>query len=464
MGRLRIPHLVDLVRTEEPAAIRAFAQDKRLDRAFTGSGGLINRIVTGKVRRVLALEGVPLPSVKPRGDAGREHTQNDLQAKLDQVATAVDADSVAAIAKAVRGLKDALPLEHAVQQAVGRLFAADYQASADSWNAALLLDQAAHSMNPIASLWWSMSGKLAAAQRLLGKLVHDDRAGVHATGIAVHNLVRGFKLMHSLFAFPNTPDPAAGESVVARCVQAPESVLREAIPEAPGAGVGGAGGAGAGGGGGIGGAAAGGGGGAATDTIRPGTLVVLDLAKAQQREDSPEIVFMAGSWSHCPAAAWVPALIRAVWKEALQLPAPAIEPVGGVFRREFTQSEAAHRWTEYRRLLGLNLALQLAFAIVLLAAPEWVAHLFGISAGAAPMRVWGLLIVVLTALYGAGWFDPVYTRWPNVVGIAGRGVTALLYLTLWGGFIWFALFDAAFAIALAASYARGLGAELMSRP
>jgi hypothetical protein len=51
-----------------------------------------------------------------------------------------------------------------------------------------------------------------------------------------------------------------------------------------------------------------------------------------------------------------------------------------------------------------------------------------------------------------------------VIGIAGRCITALLYLFLCGGFLWFALFDGAFALTLAWAYSRAIRAELMTRP
>jgi hypothetical protein len=75
--------LVDLIRTDDPVQIRAFAQDQRLDRNFTSNGPLLNRMLTRKVRRVLALDGVPLPSVVSRNDVGRAHAQAELQAQIN---------------------------------------------------------------------------------------------------------------------------------------------------------------------------------------------------------------------------------------------------------------------------------------------------------------------------------------------------------------------------------------------
>ena len=439
MGRLlRIPFFMDLLFADDPAAIRAFADDKRLDRNFTGRGALINRALTRKVRRVLALDDTPLPSVAPRADPDRLRTHAELQERLDKAATAraFDDQSITGIARAVRGLKDAPILELAVQQAVGSLFATDYQATEESLAAAQLLDKAAHSNNPLALLVWVITGQITKAQLLLGGKVHNDRAGVHATGIAVHNLVHGFKMMRSLMAYPNTPDPAAGDAIVARCQKAPKNVLREAIPDLP----------------------------LGTDAIRPGTLVVLNLATAQQRDNSPEIVFMAGSWSQCPARAWVP---------------PFIAPYGNArcYCRRRKPGLSGASSTRLHPRPGYPSSFCLSWPLGHAASPATRARLCpargplcfsGIipvsSSTAGFVRIWGLMLVLLAALYACGWFKPIYTRWPNVIGIAGRCITALLYLFLCGGFLWFALFDGAFALALAWAYSRAIRAELMTRP
>lgn len=432
---LRIPFLVDLIRTDDPVQIRAFAQDQRLDRCFTSTGPLLNRLLTRKVRRVLALDGVPLPSVASRNDQERAYAQAELQARLNAAAAGrFDDDSIVNLAKAVCAHKDAPTLELAVQEAVGRLFAVDYRATDDSWAAARLLDQAAHSMNPLKAIYWRLTGRITQAQGVLAAKVHNDRAGVHATGIAIHNLVRGFAYMRTLLPSTNM---LRRDNVVARCLKAPESVLRQASFKSPVRG----------------------------DGIEPGTLVVLDLDAAQQRDAAPEIVFMANSWSQCPAAAWVPALLGAVWDRALQLHSSQPQPVNGPFRSEFARTEASHRLATYRGLLASNLVLQTALGVVMLVAPIWISTIVAVPPSAiALVRVWGLMLLFLVVLYTAGWFDPIFTRWPNVVGILARGVSALLYLALGGGFLWFALFDALFAGALFWAYSQAIRAELMTRP
>jgi hypothetical protein len=433
MGRLlRIPYLVDLIRTDVPAEIRAYGADKRLDRDFMMRGPLLNRLLTRKLRTVLTLHGLPLPAVAPQSDPDRVRSHGELCARLAVPSGGFDDQTIAGLARAVRGYGDAPVLEHAVQQAVGRLFVDNYRADEQSYAAAVFLDHAVHSMNPLAGILWRITGKLTQAQDLLAQKVHGDRAGVHATGIAVHNLVRGFVEMRRLLAPPNSPDPAASDRLVARCLKAPAGVLREVVPDCPSLG----------------------------DPVRSGTLVVLDLAAAQEREPNPDIVFMKGTWAECPAAGWVPALLRAVWDRALELPPPTGAPVGGPFRISWSRAEAARRVSNYRRLLGINLALQVALGIALLANPGWLSG----GPAASFVRILGLMLVLLGGIYAVGLLDPIRTRWPNILGLVGRCATAALYLTLAGKFLWLAAFDLAFAGALAWSYWHAFRAELMTRP
>jgi hypothetical protein len=289
MGRsLRIPGLLDLIRADTGADIRALADDSRLDRRFESRGPLINRLLIGRVRSVLRLDGAPLPSVAPREDRARARGQEALRQRLDPAGGKPlwDDETIAGLVAAVRGNAGAPAIGPAAQQAVGRLFATEYRGSSESWDAARVLDTAVHTRNPLQWIHLRMSGQLAQARRRLATLVNGDRAGVHATGIAVHNLVRGFERMRELWAEPRWRSSA--DAVVAQCLFAPPSVLRQATM--PGATVAG--------------------------TVRAGTLVMLELEAARERTGGADIEFMVGHWAQCPAAAFVPALLRAVWELA----------------------------------------------------------------------------------------------------------------------------------------------------
>ncbi len=284
----RIPGLIDLMQVDTGADIRVLADDGRLDRRFERRGPLINRMLVQRIRGALHLYGVPLPSVAPREDRVRASAQEALRCRLDPAGGKPlwDEETIAGLAAAVRADAGAPELGPAAQQAVGRLFVADYRGSGESWAAARVLDAAVHSRNPLERVMLNLSGRLTRSRRLLATLVKDDPAGVHATGIAVHNLVRGFERMHELWAerrWRSSPD-----AVVAQCLFAPPSVLRQATM--PGATVAGA--------------------------VRAGTLVVLELDAARERAPGGELAFMQGHWAQCPAAAFVPALLRAVWERA----------------------------------------------------------------------------------------------------------------------------------------------------
>jgi hypothetical protein len=290
MGRsLRIPGLVDLIRVDVGADIRVLADDSRLDRQFESRGPLINRLLIDRVRSVMRLDGMPLPSVAPRQDRARANAQEALRRRLDPAGGKPlwDDETIAGLAAAVRGNAGAPALGPAAQQAVGRVFAAEYRGSSESWEAAGVLDTAVLTRNPLQWIHLRLSGQMAQARRRLAALVNGDRAGVHATGIAVHNLVRGFERMRELWAAPGWRTRSTDE-VVAQCLFAPPSVMRQATM--PGATVAG--------------------------EVRAGTLVLLELDAARARTPGPELEFMLGHWAQCPAAAFVPALLRAVWERA----------------------------------------------------------------------------------------------------------------------------------------------------
>jgi hypothetical protein len=149
-----------------------------------------------------------------------------------------------------------------------------------------------HTRNPLRAIFLQLSGRLRRSRQLLADLVKDDLAGVHATGIAVHNLVRGFERMRELWSDPRWRSRPA-DAVVEQCLFAPPNVLRQATM--PGATI--------------------------VGEVRPGTLVMLELEAARVRTPGRDVELMTGTWAQCPAVAFVPALLRAVWERAAAAPA-----------------------------------------------------------------------------------------------------------------------------------------------
>ena len=291
---IRIPGLVDLKKIEDKGELAALAGDARLDRRFASLGPLVNRLLVGRVRGALQVHGKLLPAVLPRGDAERASTQAALRARLDPTAGPLwDEATLTGLVAAIREDAGAPAIGPAAQQAVGRLFAPAYVGDTESFAAAKDLDDAVHTRNPLRSIALNITGRLRRSRALLAQRVNGNTSGVHATGIAVHNLVRGFERMRELWrsgAPRPTPDEAAR-----RCLFAPETVLRQATER----------------------------GDTAAGEVRPGTLVLFELDELRAREATPDVVFMAGTWAECPAAGFVPALLRAVWEQALATEARA---------------------------------------------------------------------------------------------------------------------------------------------
>ena len=174
------------------------------------------------------------------------------------------------------------------QVSIGRLFAAEFRATDETWQAARLLDEAARTLNPIRRLIWAFTGRVNDARRLLARPFAGDPAALHGVAIAVHNLVVSFERMRALAAGPGglaRHTPAEAASI---CLAAPPRVLRYAA--APGAN--------------------------AHATFRAGTLVLFKLEAARARTLAHDVAFLSTTWSRCPAHAWVPALLETAWQRA----------------------------------------------------------------------------------------------------------------------------------------------------
>src|ERR1700752_2649 len=226
MRSIRIPFLIDLKRVESEPDIRAMGLDQRIDRDFVSRGPLVNRVLAGRVSGALRVDGKPLPSVAPRGDAERARRQAALHQRLDPAKRPLwDDETLGRLVAAVRGSAAADTIGPAAQQAVGRLFNKTYVGNAESFEAARDLVDAVRTVNPIRLFKLNLLGQLRRSRRLLTERVNGDLAGVHGTGIAVHNIVHGLEHMRDLWRAQ--PRPETDEAVRA-CLFAPQRVLRQA--------------------------------------------------------------------------------------------------------------------------------------------------------------------------------------------------------------------------------------------
>jgi len=132
----------------------------------------------------------------------------------------------------------------------------------------------------------------------------------------------------------------------------------------------------------------------------------------------------------------------------------------------WTKARANASLVLYRRVLGFNLILHLMIGLACIFLPYWVSSTFGLPAPIPTgwVRGWGATLILVTALYVPGFFDPTHHRAPNVIGVLGRLWMAIIWMFCGGGFLWFALFDFAFFLVLGGLYLRFLMSTLMSRP
>ena len=132
----------------------------------------------------------------------------------------------------------------------------------------------------------------------------------------------------------------------------------------------------------------------------------------------------------------------------------------------WTQSIAARRLSSHQRIFGLALALQLIIGAVFLFCPSYALSVVGLDTAMGPEwpSIWGATLIFVTTMQIPGVLNPVRQRYPNVIAVLGRGLMVLTFLSHGGPFLWFAAFDAVFAVLLAIGFRRVVITELMTRP
>lgn len=433
---MRIPGLVDLVKTADPRRVAALAGDERLDRRFDREGPLFNRFLAGRIRSTLQVNGKRLPALDARASPGRAEAQRLLEQRL--AAAAFEERHLDALVAYVRGERDAPALGPLVQEAVGSLFRPGFRATPESWAAAVQLEAAPRTFNPLRLLAWRATGRTSKARGVLAKGVGTDPLAVHGVAIAVHSLVRSFEALRAQAmsaGFGLAPEEAVAQSIVA-----PENVLRQAAEP----------------------------GDTAAGKVRRGTIVQLRLREAAAGDSG--LAFMKESWSRCPAHDWVPRLMMEVWARAAARggqPRPTNEDVmDPSLSLEWSRSQALSRRSIYKSLLGARLGLDLLLGLLAVLVPATLTGWLGLDGADVPavVRLWGGVLLLAAGFQVPGLLEPVRWRWANATGLAGRSLLALLYVLAGARLVWLGLIEALFVAALTVTYFALFKAELMSRP
>lgn len=283
--QIRVPGLLDVIRTDDAETIRKLADHPALDRDFEAQGPLINRLLASRVRRGLRSAMGPLPSALMRDD----ETRMDVQASLREKFRAGNWDEagVGNLASYVRGA-DTRPVGELAQEVVGRVLDSEYRANEDTWDAATKVQRHLRGRNPILRIIRWLSGELMRAQNVLSRASRNDGASVHGTGVAVHNLVDSLDWMHEAWADPGRRQRLTPLAAAHAAIRAPHTVLRAGAYDTDILG----------------------------GTLAPGTIVALDTRKAANRSMDAHLAFLGSSWSGCPAEAWTMALLEEVWRQA----------------------------------------------------------------------------------------------------------------------------------------------------
>jgi hypothetical protein len=287
---LRLPGLLDVILVGDAPTAAALVADPRLDRV-PPRGPVLNRLIAGRARRMLTTGTQPLPVVLSRDDDARAARQAALGARLDAAAGTIAGIPDGALAPVIDYLcggsdRDAAGV--ALQTLLGRLFLPDYQADRTSLKAAERVDRAIGTRNPLRWIADALTGRSRHARNLLSRRAHGDPVALHATMIALHNLIETVARMRALYADPGTRARLGPAAATAVALAAPVSMLREATRPAD----------------------------TVAGPMRAGTLALISLRDATDGRLQPGAALGDGLWSACPASAYTRALAGEIWRRA----------------------------------------------------------------------------------------------------------------------------------------------------
>jgi hypothetical protein len=261
-----------------------------IDREFETRTCPLNWFLLKRALSVLSVAGRRFPTMNPHNCPARARAQQELWRRLSDASADIRTGppELASIAAWIRGVGPDEEIGILTQQLLGRLFRSDFTATQESWAAARVLVTAPRSPNLLKMLWWFAIGKVRRAKRLLSQRMGGDLSAVNGIGIAVHNVVKGLHHMRMLYADFATRGTLSAEAAATQCLFAPVSVYRQATQQ----------------------------GNLGEYRFPRHSLFVLNIGEASRQDGGRSLVFMEESWSRCPAAQWVPAMLEGVWRRA----------------------------------------------------------------------------------------------------------------------------------------------------
>jgi hypothetical protein len=290
MKAKRIPGLLDVIEMSEISEIEAVNQQPEIDRQYTSRLPLLNGLLLSNIVGILSQKGSRFPTMLPKRNTARAQNQSALWDRLNAKAPLFRDGPVEleGIAGWLKGTGERQEVGVLLQELVGRAFESSYEATEESWAAAVTMDTAIRMKNPLRRFSWKITGRIRSAKNVLAAKVANDNAAIHATGIAIHNLVAALTSMKALYSDIGMRWSLSPEQAVHRSLAAPAGVLRQATAAGTISGC----------------------------PFRKGSLFILKLSEAYKRSGDEGVVFQRNSWSQCPAEQWVPALLAGIWVRA----------------------------------------------------------------------------------------------------------------------------------------------------
>lgn len=285
--RTTIPWALTLVRLESVSEVLMVNSSPDIERSLARASGWLGASLHRLIEADMLFDDTLLHVFRKREDGQRADAQKQLRHRLGALETDrhFASGELQEMALYVRGTGTLLRASIASQQLFGRLFVPSYRASVETWRAASHLDSWPRRLSPLQRPPWDRA-RLEAAKSALLHAADGNLLCVHATGLAVHNLVRSLTRMRARARTSREYDEA--DALVA-----PRTVLRAAARKTAFPFLRG--------------------------EVQAGTLFMLELEKLYRESLDPRMVFLEDQWSACPAALLVRKILARTWNEAMSV-------------------------------------------------------------------------------------------------------------------------------------------------
>lgn len=283
--QLDLPYLFSLVLVQELSELRLINRSPDVERSLASASGLVGQWLHRVLERDLRFQGAPLHVFRPRSDAARADTQAALDRRLSSLTLQdrVGEQELTPILEYLRGGGDRDDAAIAVQQIVGRAFMPGYQSSERTYRAARVVD--GWPRQPWGALTERTTRRLGNAKAQVAGAAHDDSAAIHATSIAMHNIVRSLDRLRK--RYQDGDRSRLGEADLA----APALVVRTALRSTSFPFL--------------------------SRPVKAGTVFLIPLDRLHDDQQNRDFVFLEREWSQCPAHQFVPNLLELAWERAL---------------------------------------------------------------------------------------------------------------------------------------------------